>query len=141
MRFLGLDVGRSRVGVALSDPDGRLAFPFTVINAARTSEVYSQLKGIVDKEKVDEVVVGLPLTLRGERGPQARETTSFADGLSGELGIPIHFWDERLSTKKAGQVLSEADIRAARRKQVVDMVAATVILQSYLDSLRERGES
>lgn len=136
MRFLGLDVGQKRIGVALSDPDGKVASPLSVVDVSTTAAVFSELKKLSDVHQVDEVVVGLPLTLRGERAIEAEKAVSFGEGLSQHLEIPVRFWDERLSTRVANEVLRTAKTKKKSRKQAVDKVAAAVILQGYLDWLQ-----
>lgn len=133
-RFLGLDVGEKRIGVALSDASGRLATPLTTIGARdRPTERIGRLVG---EHRVSELVVGLPLTLRGEVGPQAQVVQKFAEELQAALGLPVHLFDERLTTAAADQLLRDMGVKPEKRKLQIDQVAAAIILQDYLDQRR-----
>ncbi len=136
MRSLGLDIGRRRIGVALSDPLGMYAFPLEVLPGMSPEElcVYVEARA---GEGVGTVVLGYPRTLRGEEGSEAKRVRAYAEALSSLSGVRVVVWDERLSTREAERRLREAGrMRKGRR---VDAQAAAVILQSYLDSQRSGG--
>ena len=130
MRSLGLDIGASRIGVAISDPLGLNASPLEVLSGLGTEELRSYVE---EKrlEGVGRVVIGLPLTLRGKVGKQARDAREYAKAIASIADIEVVLWDERFSTVEAERRLREAG-RDPRRKRV-DAEAAAVILQSYLE--------
>lgn len=135
MRILGLDVGEKTIGVAISDPLGLTAQGVEVIrrqgDGRREIERLAQLVALYD---VKEVVVGLPLNMNGTCGARCAATLDFVKRLEKELNLPVKTWDERLSTVAAERILLEGDLSRARRKRVIDKVAAVLILQGYLDS-------
>lgn len=133
-RVAGLDLGSRRIGVAVSDPLGLTAQPHSVID--RSAHFAGELGEIVRSEQVRKLVVGLPLTLEGREGPAAEGVRAEAAELESALGIPVEFWDERLTTVTAEKVLLESGMRRNARRKVVDKVAAAVMLQSYLDAHR-----
>jgi putative Holliday junction resolvase len=138
-RFLGLDVGSKRIGVAVSDELGRTAQPvLTLIRRRNPREDVRSLARLARRFSVAAIVVGNPLYLSGDPSPQAEKTTAFATELEELTGLPIHVWDERLTTREAHQILYEAGRPRQDHRRVVDQVAATLILQSFLDS-REQG--
>lgn len=141
LRALALDLGSKRIGVALSDSSGLIANPFTVIQrSGRAADDHRRIAALVKEEEVDVVVVGLPLSLDGTHGPAARAAVAEAAALATVLDVPVETHDERLSTVAADSVLKQANLRADRRRKVVDKVAATVILQGWLDARRARQE-
>ena len=115
MKVLGLDYGRARTGVAVSDPTGTIARPLCVVEKAATGDGLARLAALIGEHEVDRIVVGLPLTLRGELGEQARETEQFIDALSDVTNIPVFTFDERFTTDLAEQTPADApeDARAA----------------------------
>ena len=138
---MGLDVGERRIGVAISDPERRLAVPLhSVIRDGRGSEMDALAK-LVAIEEIVEVVAGLPLSLSGVAGQQAQITSAFAAELERRLGLPVHLWDERLSTHEAMRLVSN-DRRGGRggrgrqKEPDTDALAASIILQAYIDRLR-----
>lgn len=139
-RILALDVGEKTIGIALSDESGTFAFPGRTI---QRSEGYrkdmNQLRSLAESEGVDEIVVGMPFMMDGSRGIQAEKVEKFVEQLSRYVRVPIHTEDERLSTFEADQLLIEANCHRSRRKQVIDSMAASVILQAYLDRRRAVG--
>ena len=149
-RILGLDVGDRRIGVAISDPDRRLAVPLRSIERDGRGSEREALAALVRSEEVLAFVVGLPLSLSGETGPQAESTKSFARELEASLGLPVHLWDERLSTQEAQRLVADGGRRESGRRESgrrsrrastadIDALAASIILQAYLDSLRAGG--
>ncbi|NTW00249.1 MAG: Holliday junction resolvase RuvX [Oscillochloris sp.] len=137
-RVLGLDVGERRIGVALSDALGMLASPLTTIIATHRERAIAEIIRLVREHTVIEVVVGLPLTLRGEIGPQAELIGTFARELEAALGFSVALFDERLTTAAAEQMLRELGVKPEKRKQQIDQVAASIILQDYLDHMRNQ---
>jgi putative Holliday junction resolvase len=144
-RLLGLDVGDRRIGVAVSDPDQGLALPVTTVTRGSGREL-AELTSLVREQEAVGLVVGLPVSLSGEEGAQARRTREFARDLRERLNLPVAFWDERLSSQEADRILAPSGRKgrpargAARRpeKGATDLVAATIILQAFLDSRRGR---
>ena len=133
-------MGDARVGVAVSDPSGSVATPVSVLDARTLDADLRPLLRLVEDYEATAIVVGLPLTLSGEEGPQACAVRERAERWSRQLGIPLHFWDERLTTSQARRSLSEAGLDERATRKAVDMVAAALILQTYLDSRRDGDE-
>jgi putative Holliday junction resolvase len=149
-RLLGLDAGERRIGVAISDPEQRLAVPLRTIE--RTGHEFRDLQDIAVAEEVAGIVVGLPLSLSGEAGAQAEVARAFALEAGNALNLPVAFWDERLSSQEADRILAPDRGRGSERrgqgrrplrqahgraeKGATDLVAATIILQAYVDSRR-----
>ena len=134
---LGVDVGKVRVGVAISDPDGILATP--LVTVARGEGDLARLAALVREHAVIEVIVGLPVNLAGREGPAAQESRKYAESLAQVIApVPIHLTDERMSTVVASRRLSERGVRGRRQRAVVDQAAAVEILQTWLDSRRRR---
>ncbi len=136
MRVLALDLGQKRTGVAVSDPSGTLASPLTTIQRRSPSEDFDAVKALVVEHNVERVVVGVPRSLSGRAGPQARRAEEYARALSQRAGVPVTTVDERYSTVEAERKLREAGARPSKERERVDAAAAAVILQSYLDSER-----
>ena len=134
MRVLGIDLGKVRVGLAMSDAGGVLATPHSVLRRAkRRSEDHQKIKAIVDEWEVELIVVGLPLSLDGSVGSAAKAALSETKELGVVTGVPVETYDERLTTVSAHQVLREQGVAGPDRKDVVDKVAAAVLLQAWLD--------
>jgi putative Holliday junction resolvase len=138
VRVLALDLGTKRIGIAISDVTGTVATPLTVLDRSK-SRHHDHLKiaDVVRDEEAALVVVGLPISLSGDEGPAARAARNEATALATLVEVPIETFDERLTTVTAERALSEAGVRGRARRQVVDKVAAAVILQAFLD--RRRG--
>ncbi len=133
-RYLGLDVGNRRIGVAVSDELGLTAQPvLTLARRHNRREDLRSLARLCRRYGVAGIVVGNPLHLAGDLSPQAAKTHAFAAELGELTGLPIHLWDERLTTREAHQILYEAGHARQQHRRVVDQVAATLILQSFLD--------
>lgn len=130
--MLGLDLGQSRIGVAVSDPDRRVAVPLGTIRTGAPEDVKA-IAALVKEHAVEEIVVGHPLSLSGRKGEAADHAEKFAAALRNVLDIPVALEDERLTTAQAERELAAAGVRGRRRREVVDQAAAAVILQSYLD--------
>ena len=129
---LGLDLGQSRIGVAISDPDRRVAVPIGTIRTGAPADVKA-IAALVEGHAVTEIVVGHPVRMSGEPGTAAHHAERFAEALQGFLGLPVHLQDERLTTVEAERKLAGAGIRGRARRAVVDESAATLILQAFLD--------
>lgn len=132
-RVLGLDLGDARIGVAISDDDRRMAVPLGTIHTGAPADLKAVAK-LVDEHAATTVVVGLPLSMSGERGPAAAKADAFADALRSILSVPVELQDERLSTVEAERGLRDAGVSGRERRKVVDRTAATVILQAWLDA-------
>ncbi|MEM7287815.1 MAG: Holliday junction resolvase RuvX [Actinomycetota bacterium] len=134
MRVLGIDLGSVRIGLALSDAGGVLATPHSVIRRSKRRELdHEAIKAVVEEWEVERIVVGLPLSLDGSVGKAAKAALREADELGVVTGVPVETYDERLTTVSAHQVLREQGVAGADRKDVVDKVAAAVLLQAWLD--------
>lgn len=138
MRFLALDVGDRRVGVAVSDEAGLLATPLTVIRRTSKAEDFAKIAHLVREQGAEWLVIGHPLNADGSAGPQARRVERYAAALSEALGLdglslPVIMWDEHGSTQQAQQLMIGAGRNARHRKLRIDAAAAAVILQDYLD--------
>jgi putative holliday junction resolvase len=129
VKVLALDYGSARTGVAVSDPTGTLARPLTVVRKVSTPGGLAELSAIIEREAPELVIVGLPLTLRGEQGPQATETAAFVERLRQRCSIPIQTEDERFTTKLARRTGSTG----RSQSQSDDPAAAAVLLQGFLD--------
>ena len=141
MTALALDIGTRRIGVAVSCAQERMAFPLETVAALPRSAAVARITRLAQEREVRVVVVGLPLDLRGREGGAVRRTRAFCAALADALETPIAEWDERLSSAAAERALLEGDMRRSRRKEVVDQVAATLILQSWLDAERAGNEA
>jgi putative Holliday junction resolvase len=136
MRVLGLDVGERRIGMAMSDALGLTAQPLAVLEARGLERDTAAIGALVEQHRVDEVVVGLPLTMRGEQGIQAEKVAVFVAALRKRLSVPVQLVDERLTTVQSERTLREMHTPRRKRRQVVDRVAAQLILQHFLDMKR-----
>lgn len=142
MRILGLDVGTKYIGVALSDEMGWTAQALTTIERKGIRQDFDAIKILVEDHGVEEVVVGLPIQMDGQLGIQAKKMIVFSQKLHSVLKIPVFHWDERLSTKAAMRPLLEADMSRKKRKKVIDKMAASFILQGYIDrKARQKTET
>jgi len=139
-RWLGLDVGSRRIGVAVSDPTGTIATPLATVENRGADAVIADLRRIAAETRVVGMVIGLPVRTGGEEGPEARAAREFASRVEAALGLPARLWDERLTTAGAERALIESGVRRERRRQIIDRIAAQMILQSYLDSRAPSAE-
>ena len=142
---MAVDLGEKRVGFALSDPTGFLASSLDTAHVSNPGEALAAVKRLCAVHAPERIVVGLPLNMDGSQGIAAQKATAFAARLREKLELPVETWDERLSTRLVNRVLIEANVSRRRRREVVDRLAAQVILQSYLDAhggndLPEGGE-
>lgn len=134
MRYLGLDLGTKTLGIAVSDKTGLIASALTILRHNEDFEyLICELKNIVKDKEVDEIVLGLPKNMNNTIGERGEMILKFKEQLESNFSLPIHLEDERLTTRVAENILISADVSRKKRKQVIDKMAATVILQSYLD--------
>jgi len=156
-RLLALDVGEARIGVAVSDPSGFLASPYTTLRvSADELQTWTAIQRLVDETEAESLLIGLPVSLDGQIHAQGERIQAFAERLRPHIAVPISFWDERLSTVEARRLLMERGRdedqrrqRGSRRRrtqtgrrarQGIDALAATVLLQDYLDHQRNKTE-
>jgi putative Holliday junction resolvase len=140
VRALGVDLGSRRIGIAVSDLSGTLATALTTVHRSRSRRHdHAEIARIVREEECEIVVVGLPLSLDGSTGPAARRATTEAKQLASVVGVPVELYDERFTTVTAERELADAGLDGRRRRQVVDQVAAAVMLQAWLDRRRTAG--
>jgi putative holliday junction resolvase len=133
MRYLALDVGDERIGLAISDARGYLARPLEVIARRAGPSSFLRVAEIVAAQKVEQIIVGLPLLADGSEGKQVQSCRAYVQGLQKYVQIPISWYDERGTTRRAVEILAENDAKRKRRRQASDGVAAAVILQHFLD--------
>ena len=137
MRVLGIDLGRKRIGVAVSDRSGTIASPLTVMARGRSQrEDHTAIAALVREEEATMVVVGLPLNMDGTEGASARSARLEVERMATVVGVPVVLHDERRTTVQADRVLMERHVGARERRSEVDKVAAAFILQSWLDGRR-----
>ena len=136
MKAMGIDFGLRRIGVAFSDETKFLASPYEVYVRQGDAQDIQHFVDLVEKNKVDEIVCGLPMNMQGEEQEIAVETRAFMDELQAKLAVKISFVDERLSSAMAEDVLKQTERDWKKRKQKLDAVAASIILQDYLDNIR-----
>jgi putative holliday junction resolvase len=137
VRILGLDIGSKRIGVAVSDPLHITAQALETVDSKDTEADIRKIKELIVANQVEEIVVGIPYNMNGSEGPQAQKVKAFVKEMSELVDIPVREWDERLTTVAAERVLLEADLSRAKRRKVIDKVAAAIILQGYLDYRQE----
>ncbi|MBB3109955.1 putative Holliday junction resolvase [Paenibacillus phyllosphaerae] len=138
MRLMGLDYGDRNIGVAVSDAFGWTAQSVGVVQKRRDNGELDEIAKLVAEREVSEIVVGLPKNMNGTIGPRGEICIAFAQDLQQKLNLPVHLWDERLTTVAAERTLLEADVSRKKRKLNVDKMAAQLILQNYLDSKTKR---
>ncbi|MEF9935382.1 MAG: Holliday junction resolvase RuvX [Clostridium sp.] len=133
MRILGLDLGTKTIGVAISDPLGWTAQGVRTIQRVGLKKDIEEIKAIIEEYKVEKIVLGMPKNMNGTVGEAGERSLAFAENLKNKTGLEVILQDERLTTAAAHRTLIEADMSRKKRKKVVDTVAATYILQTYLD--------
>lgn len=139
MKAIGLDVGEKRIGVARTDPLGITAQGIGyIVRRADPARTRAEISALLEREQPDILVVGLPRNMNDTLGPQARRVQDFIDSLALPAGIPVEYFDERLSTAAARRALLEGDVSRRDRKTRIDAVAASIILQTWLDARKER---
>ena len=132
-RVLSLDVGTKTIGVAVSDPLGIIAQPVTTIRRSGLEADLADLRGLIDVYNASRLVVGYPRNMDGTIGEQARYVDRFVESLRARFALPIDLVDERLTTKVASRAMMDINVKAKRRKEIIDQQAAAVILQTWLD--------
>ena len=135
MRILGLDIGQKTIGLAISDPLGLTAQGLTTIRRKNKQSDIEELKKVCKEYEVETLVIGLPKNMNNSIGFAGEKIQEFVELIKEEIGLKIEFWDERLTTVAAHRAMLEADLSRGKRKKIVDKVAATYILQGYLDRL------
>ena len=133
-RVLGLDVGSKRIGVAITDPLGITAQGLETLRRKNKRLDFEQLARLVRHYEVSEIVVGYPLRLSGVEGRQSEKMQLFAEELRKKFGLPVHLWDERLTSSQANRILREAELSIKKREKAVDRLAAVLILQSWMEA-------
>ena len=142
VRAVGIDLGSKRIGVALSNSEGTLATPYEVVERTKDRQGdHRKLRLLVEEAEAEIVVVGLPLSLDGLLGPQARKYQAEADELGRRMGVPVVVHDERFTTVTAERALMEADLDGKARRKVIDKVAAAVMLQDWLDGRAQQADT
>ena len=140
MRIMAIDYGDARIGVALSDPTGFLAGQTFLIKSRKQEVVLEELAALVQRQGAQELVMGYPRNMDGTLGPRAEKYAAFARRLEEATGLPVALWDERRTTVDAHRILGEQGVRAKNRKDKIDSVAATLILEGYLDWKRLQAQ-
>ena len=139
MKILAVDLGLARTGIAVSDPREMLASPVSTIEERNLERLAQKVAQVAIQQQAEQLVVGHPRNMDGTRGESAKRAEGFAEALKALTGLPVALWDERMTTVSAIGYLNQTDVRGKKRKQVVDTVAATIILQDYLDARRLQG--
>jgi putative Holliday junction resolvase len=134
-RILALDVGKKRIGIAVSDPLGITAQGLPNLERTRKRDDFDALERLIREREVGMILVGNPINMGGVEGRQSAWVREFAEALGQRTGLPVRLWDERLTTVEAGRVLRESGIGIEKRAAAVDRLSAVILLQSYLDSL------
>lgn len=133
MRIMALDIGEKRIGIAISDPQERVASPLVVLDAVQVERGEKPFTRLLEDWEPELFLCGLPLSLNGEEGPQAQRVRKVAQAISARFHIPIEFADERLSSREAKRILREEGLDERSMRGKIDMIAASVFLQAWLD--------
>lgn len=137
MRVLGIDYGTVRVGLAISDPMGIIAHPLETIQVTSLKKTVEAIAAVIEKNKVEKVVVGLPKHMSGDESESSKKARELGTALQERVKIPLAYYDERMSTCAAERAMIDADVSRKKRREKIDTVAASIILQSYLDMFSE----
>lgn len=140
MKIMAVDLGDARTGIAVCDRTEFLASPVGTIEERRFETLVQKVAYMAKQYEVEEIVVGLPLNMNGSKGPRAEKAELFATALNEQTDIPVNMWDERSTTVQAHNYLNVTNTRGKKRKEIVDTVSATIILEAYLDFRRKRKE-
>ncbi|MGZ3589566.1 MAG: Holliday junction resolvase RuvX [Thermodesulfobacteriota bacterium] len=140
MRIMGLDIGTRTIGIAISDELGITAQGLKTLRRQSMEEDFKEIAAIIRQFEIEKIIVGLPQNMDGTLGIQAEKVLNWMEALKDRVEIPIATWDERLSTVGASRVLLEADLSRRKRKNVIDKLAAVLILQGYLDQSRRKND-
>jgi putative holliday junction resolvase len=135
MRILALDIGEKRVGISISDELGLYAHPLETISWNGITDLIDSLKNLIETKKITELVVGIPYTLKGTISKKTEEVLKIKKSISENVNIPIHEEDERYTTKLAEQALTNVGKKPSKNRDIIDQIAATYILQSFLDRM------
>lgn len=133
-RVLGLDVGETTIGLALSDIRRSIATPLSTIERTKFSKDVEKLKTIISSHKIGGLIIGYPINMDGSQGPRTQSTRTFVSNISKHFELPMLLWDERLSTMAVERMMVQADMSRQRRAELVDKLAASYMLQGYLDN-------
>lgn len=133
-RILGLDLGDRRIGAAVSDPGGKIAFPLATIEVSSEEKMIKELKEIVEEYDVKEMLIGLPYGMRGNETLQTAKAREQIEVIRNALRLPVKTWDERLTTKEANRSLEISNVKKKKGRKLKDQIAAALILQGYLDA-------
>ena len=134
MRIMGIDYGTKRIGIAISDPSCTMAHPLDTVVVKADGSHIEQIRGLVGEYEITKVVVGLPYNMDGTIGASGERVASWADELAKSLSLPVVLWDERLTTSEAHDFLIGLKVKGKKRKHIVDKIAASIILNDYLNS-------
>jgi putative Holliday junction resolvase len=145
-RILSLDYGQRRIGIAISDPLGVTAQPFDTWDGLEFNQIVEKIGLLITQLGIEKIIIGLPLTMKGEKGLSVKKVEQFAKRLKRSIAIPVILWDERLTSIQAKRILHQAEEKPSRRKGKVDLVASVLLLQNYLEFQKRsvntnRGES
>lgn len=130
---LGIDHGGKRIGLAVSDPDGKVALPVGTLESRGLERDLAAIRRVVEARQVERIVVGLPIHMDGRSGHQAEAAREFAERLAGELGLPVDTMDERWTTREAERALRATGRKGKKKRAVIDSVAAAILLRAYLE--------
>lgn len=137
-KILGVDYGLKRAGLAISDETGTIAFPFETVEFVGRRNLFLHIRRIVEEQEISELVVGLPLTLRGKQGKIAEEVKKFGEEIEKKIGVKVHYVDERFTSVEAEKMLRSNKSRIRRKdRRKIDLISAVIILQTYLDTNRK----
>jgi len=136
--YVGIDVGENQIGLAISDTGKKIAFPLAVIKRVNKSYCFNKINKLLSDKDVDAFIVGLPVRSNGKYGKEVENIRNYVDSLKNYFSYEVILWDERYTSVVAEKYLIQADMRRKERKQVIDEVAAQIILQSYLDYLHKK---
>ena len=139
-RYLGIDYGEKRIGLAISDPTLTIAQAYKTIHFASKKNLMQQISSIVKELEIEKIVLGLPLTMKGSDSKKTTEVREFGEKLNEILSIPVIYFDERLSSVRAHQILREYGKQPSKSRQKIDQLAAQQILQTYLDKERRHAD-
>lgn len=132
MKYLALDLGTKTLGLAISDQEGLISLPYKTIHYNNYENLIDELTQIIEKEKIEEMVIGFPKNMNNTIGERANQVLEFKKILDNKFSLTIHLFDERLSTMEAEKYLIQANMRRNKRKKVIDNIAASIILDSFL---------
>lgn len=140
-RILAIDYGSRRMGMAVSDPLGITAQGLETLGRKSKRKDFARLQEVLRNYEVKEIVLGYPLRMSGEAGPQSEKVAKFARELRQEFNLPVHLWDERLTSAEANRLLRDAELSIEKRARAVDRIAAVLILQAFLDARHSSNQN